>query len=62
MYNKEIHNEDIRKYAKINGVPLFKIASMLGISDGNFSRKLRIELSEEKKAEIRAIIDDLSAE
>lgn len=62
MYNKEIHNKDIREYAKINGVPLFKIASMLGINDGNFSRKLRTELPEEKKTEIRAIIDNLAAE
>lgn len=62
MYKKEVHNKDIREYAKNNGVPLFKIASKLGINDGNFSRKLRTELPEEKKAEIRAIIDDLAAE
>lgn len=62
MYKKEVHNKDIREYAKNNGVPLFKIASKLGINDGNFSRKLRNELPEEKKDEIRAIIDDLAAE
>ena len=62
MYKKEVHNKDIREYAKNNGVPLFKIASKLGINDGNFSRKLRTELPEEKKDEIRAIIDDLAAE
>lgn len=54
-------NEDIRKYANKRNVRLWQIASKLGINDGNFSRKLRIELSEEKKAEIRAIIDDLAA-
>jgi len=62
MYNKVICNKDIREYAKNNGVPLFRIALKLGINDGNFRRKLRVELSEEKKAEIRAIIDEIVAE
>ncbi len=62
MYNKIICNEDIREYAKNNGVPLFRIALKLGINDGNFSRKLRVELSEEKKAEIKTIIDELAVE
>ena len=61
MCNKEICNKDIREYAKNNDIPLWRIASKLGINDGNFSRKLRIELSEEKKAEIRVIIDELAA-
>lgn len=55
-------NKDIREYANKRNVRLWQIASKLGINDGNFSRKLRIELSEEKKTEIRAIIDDLAAE
>ena len=62
MCNKEICNKDIREYAKNNDIPLWRIASKLGINDGNFSRKLRIEFSEEKKAEIRVIIDELAAE
>lgn len=61
MYKKEIYNKDIREYAKINGVPLFKIASMMGINDGNFSRKLRNELPEDVKTKIKAIIDELAA-
>ncbi len=55
-------NKDIREYASKRNVRLWQIASKLGINDGNFSRKLRIELSEEKKAEIRVIIDELAAE
>lgn len=47
---------------KNNGIPLWRIALKLGINDGNLSRRLRTELSEERKAEIRVIIDDLSAE
>lgn len=62
MRNKEICNKDIREYAKNNGIPLWRIALKLGINDGNLSRRLRTELSEERKAEIRVIIDDLSAE
>ncbi|MCM1325249.1 MAG: hypothetical protein NC243_08130 [Lachnoclostridium sp.] len=62
MCNKNICNKDIREYAKTNGIPLWRIALKLGINDGNFSRKLRTELPEKKKAEIRAIIDDLAAE
>lgn len=55
-------NKDIREYAKTNNIPLWKIAQKLGINDGNFSRKLRTELSEERKAEIRKIVDDLATE
>lgn len=62
MCNKEICNKDIREYAKNNDIPLWRIALKLGINDGNFSRKLRTELPEKKKTEIRTIIDDLAAE
>lgn len=62
MCNKKICNKDISEYAKNNDIPLWRIASKLGINDGNFSRKLRTELPEEKKAEIKAIIEDLAAE
>ena len=53
-------NKDIRDYAEKHNVKLWQIADKLGINDGNFSRKLRLELSEEKKAEIYKIIDELS--
>lgn len=53
-------NQDIREYAEKHNVRLWQIANELHINDGNFSRKLRVELSEDKKAEIRAIIDELS--
>lgn len=53
-------NKDIRLYAQTKGVRLWQIANELGINDGNFSRKLRFELSEDKKAEIRSIIDELA--
>lgn len=55
-------NEDIRKYANERNVHLWQIASKLGINDGNFSRRLRSELPEEKKTEIKKIVDALAAE
>lgn len=55
-------NKDIRDYAKKHNIKLWQIASKLHINDGNFSRKLRVELPEDKKAEIRMIIDELAAE
>ncbi len=53
-------NADIREATKQAGVRLWQIADELGINDGNFSRKLRKELSAEEKAKIYAIIAQLS--
>ena len=43
-------NTDIRSEIKTAGLYLWQIADALGINDGNFSRKLRHELSDEEKA------------
>lgn len=59
---ENVANEDIRKYASDNGVKLWQIASALHINDGNFSRKLRYELSDESKEKIIEIIDELKVE
>jgi len=53
-------NMDIRIKAQTAGVKLWQIADELGIADGNFSRKLRKELSEEEKAKIFSIIDSIA--
>jgi len=55
-------NTDIKNEVKQSGVYLWQIADRLGINDGNFSRKLRKELSEAEKERIRSIIKDLKAE
>lgn len=55
-------NLDIRERAKSKNILFWQIADKLGINDGNFSRKLRKELSAEEKTKIFAIIDELSAE
>lgn len=54
-------NTDIREAAKQAGVRLWQISDKLGINDGNFSRKLRKELSAEEKAKIYAIIAQYSS-
>lgn len=53
-------NKEIRDYARIKDVKLWKIAEKLNMRDSNFSRLLRHELTEDKKQEIHKIIDELS--
>lgn len=52
-------NQDIREAAKARGVRLWQVAEALGMTDGNFSRKLRHELPEADKAHILRIIEDI---
>ncbi len=54
-------NKDIREYAVKNNVRLWQVAQELHINDGNFSRKLRVELSQEEKQRIKDIIDSLAS-
>ena len=53
-------NNDIKIKAKEKGICLWEIAERLNINDGNFSRKLRKELPDSKKAEIFGIIESIS--
>ena len=53
-------NMDIRRTAIAAGVKLWQIADELGISDCNFSRKLRKELSADEKEKIFKIIEKIS--
>lgn len=55
-------NIDVRNYATKHGVKLWEIACKLGISDSNFSRKLRIELSQDEKNSIINIVDEIRKE
>ena len=55
-------NQEIRRAAKDSGVKLWQIAEEYGVNDGNFSRKLRKELSPEEKSRILSIIKKLSLE
>jgi hypothetical protein len=49
-------NQDIRNEIREAGLKLYQVAYACGCNDGNFSRKLRRELSNEQKETIRQII------
>lgn len=54
-------NIDIRQYALEKRVKLWEVSEKMGYShESAFSRVLRHELTEDKKEEIRKIIDELS--
>jgi orotate phosphoribosyltransferase-like protein len=53
-------NNDIRELAKKNGVYLYEIAMELNVSESTFIKSLRKELTDEKKEEIKQIINQLS--
>lgn len=55
-------NELIRKSARIAGVPLWKVANAVGISEPTLCRWLRFPLSPEKETRILAAIKSLSDE
>ena len=59
---KNMHNQDIKDEIRQAGLKFWMIAEKLGCNDGNFSRKLRRELPDEKKAKIRNIIAQLKSE
>lgn len=50
-------NQAIKKRFKETGVKQWQVADELGISEGNFSRKMRYEVSEEEKKTILEAID-----
>ncbi len=52
-------NADLRSEAKSSGVFLWQIAERLRISEPSMTRLFRRELSDEKKEEIRNIIEEL---
>ena len=57
-----MRNEEIRRVAKESGVKLWQIGQEIGVNDGNFSRKLRQEFSQEEKERVLKIIERLSKE
>lgn len=57
-----VANKEIRDTAKEAGVCLWQVAEKLGVSDGNFSRKLRRELPDEDREKVLSIIRELSQE
>jgi hypothetical protein len=57
---EESMNQDIRDYAKQLGVKLWQVADAIGITDGQFSRKLRYELEPAEKQNIMKLISQIA--
>ncbi len=55
-------NQDIRTEIHKSRLHVYEIAEALGIHEKSIPRMLRKELSDEKKAEIRKAIADLTGE
>lgn len=54
-----MENENIRKRAKAAGIPLWRIAAELGVSEPTIIRWLRFPLSDERRKEIETAIKRL---
>lgn len=52
-------NEHIRKAARVAGVPLWRVAAAVGVSEPTLIRWLRFPLPEEKEARIMEAITAL---
>ena len=55
-------NIEIRKAIDTANIKYWQVADNLKITDGNFSRKLRKELSKEDKQKILSIVEKLKKE
>jgi hypothetical protein len=54
-------NEMIKETIKASGFYFWEVAQEMKLSDGNFSRKLRKEFTDDQKKEVMDIIADLKA-
>ncbi len=52
-------NEDIKRNIKNANIKFWQVANEYGVTDGNFSRKLRKELAENEKQKILKIISEI---
>lgn len=57
-----MNNLDIRKAIETNNFKYWQVANKLQITDGNFSRMLRIELTKENKERVLKAINELKEE
>lgn len=57
-----MNNLDIRKAIETNNFKYWQIANKLGMTDGNFSRMLRVELKKENKDRVLNAINELKEE
>lgn len=57
-----MNNLDIRKAIETSNFKYWQVANKLGMTDGNFSRMLRIELAKENKERVLNAINELKEE
>ena len=50
---------EIKQIIKASGVKLWQVADEFGVTDGNFSRKLRHDFNESDSQKVLSIIDRL---
>ena len=55
-------SKDIRTYASVHGIWLWRVAERVGLSDYKLSRLMRRELSPDFKAKLFEAIDQLAME
>lgn len=55
-------NKEIREAAAAAGIRLWEIADRLGLTDSNFSRKLRHEFSDAERVRVLSIIGEIAKE
>ena len=55
-------NQEVRKAARVAGVPLWKVAAAIGVSEPTFMRWMRFPLPKEKETRIMEAISALGQE
>lgn len=55
-------NQDVRRAARASGVPLWRVAAAIGVSEPTLTRWLRVPLPEDKERRIMAAIAVLEQE
>ncbi len=53
-------NQDIRLLAKSKGVTFWQVAMEIGIGESTLTRRMRVELSDDAKAEMERVILKIS--
>lgn len=55
-------NLDVRECAKKAGVYLWEIAAAIGVSEPTFNRRMRVEMPDNEKEQVKKVISRLEAE
>lgn len=55
-------NLDVREKAKKAGIYLWQIAAAIGVSEPTFNRRMRVEMPEAEKEQVKKVISRLEAE